>query len=510
MLVHLCTDTVNASNTCTGCMLSDNALIVSCLLVSQLNEMARNALNECFGPEVWVKGEIHGLKVHAKSGHMYFDLVEKPSGRGDAYIAKVSCAFFRGAFVKWQNSITPLGLGRFELSSGLEIKLKARVDLFVKEGRYQLIVSEIDPSYTFGAIAKKRAQTIEQLKEAGLMERNKKLVLPPIGLNIGLITSHDSAAYNDFMSIISLSDYSFAITLFDAHMQGENTVPEVMTGIRTLQRHPAVDAIVIIRGGGAKTDLFPFDDLDLCTAIALCEKPVITGIGHEIDISVADLVAHTYRVTPTDVARFLVSRADELWEYLTRAGRTLSLTCEQVIRAAHQRMESNAALLEHITRRWVIEAYSRMRGLAYAIHAKVMQGLSAREKTLTGITMNLKGRLALAIESERRTIHMQRDRCRHISQTILDAGSRDILSTLSSLTKTSLQTLSSTSQFLDQQEYVVRLMHPLETLRRGYSITIGSSGLPVTDPNDVEAGESITTHVRKGTILSTVYDKESS
>ena len=510
MLVHLCTDTVNASNACACCLLSANALIVSCLRVSQLNEMARNALSECFGPEVWVKGEIHGLKVHAKSGHMYFDLVEKPSGTSDAYIAKVSCAFFKGAFVKWQYSITSLGLGRFELNSGLEIKLKARVDLFVKEGRYQLIVSQIDPGYTFGAIAKKRAETIDHLKATGLMEKNKQLPLPALPLNIGLITSQDSAAYHDFMSIIAQSNYSFIITLFDAHMQGENTVPEVIRGIGTLQRHRMVDTIVIIRGGGAKTDLFSFDDPALCTAIAQCPKPVITGIGHEIDISVADMVAHTYCVTPTDVARFFISQAEDLWEYLNQARQVLSIASQQVRGAAYQRMESNAALLEHITRRWALSAYSRLKGLAYAIHTKVLQNLSARENQLNGITMNLKGHTGLFIEGERRITDLLEVRGKHITQTILDTGFRDIRSALSSLETASMQALSSNLHFLDQQEHVVRLMNPAETLKRGYSITLSSSGRRVTDPADVEEGERITTYVQKGTIMSTVYDKESS
>ena len=472
--------------------------------------MARSALSECFGPEVWIKGEIHGLKVHAKSGHMYFDLVEKPSSTSNAYIAKVSCAFFQGAFIKWQNSMNTLGLGRFELSSGLEIKLKARVDLFVKEGRYQLIVSRIDPSYTFGAIAKKRAQTIEHLKATGLMGKNKELSLPPGLLNIGLITSRGSAAYNDFMSIIVQSNYSFTITLFDAHMQGENTVPEVVSGIQTLQRHPLVDAIVIIRGGGAKTDLFSFDDLAVCTAIARCEKPVFTGIGHEIDISVSDMVAHTYCVTPTDVARLFVSQADELWEYLIQARKVLSTSAEHVTRAARQHVDSRATLLEHITERWTLTAYSRLKGLAYTFHAKVLQCLSARGEALSGITVRLHGQAGLCIDREHRIPDMLEVLCKHVARTILDAGSRDILSAMSSLRITSLQILSSTAALFDRQEHAVRLMHPAETLKRGYSITLSSSGQRVTDPRDVAEGESITTHVQKGTIMSTVYDKEPS
>lgn len=470
--------------------------------------MARGVLGECFGPQIWVRGEIHGLKVHAKSGHMYFDLVEKPSGTTDAYIAKVSCAFFRGAFVKWHTSLKSLGLGNFELSSGLEIKLLAGVDLFVKEGRYQLIVSEIDPSYTFGAIAKKRARTIEQLRSSGLMDLNKDLAFPVFPLNIGLITSEGSAAYNDFMSIVMRSSYSFSIALYDAHMQGQNTVPEIISGIRVLQRHPGVDTIVIIRGGGAKTDLFSFDDLAICTAIARCPKPVITGIGHEIDISVADMVAHTYCVTPTDVARLFVSRADGLEDHLLEARQELSLSTERMLASAGQRLATLGTHLGHLCSRWTMTSLSRLKGLAYSLDKKITQHLSARHKDLERIAAQVRGLAATGIARQSRVLDRLHLQARHDSLSAVSSCSRDVDALASALKSACSKACEINRNLLDQRERVVTLMHPSETLKRGYSITINSKGLTVTDPGDVDMDEPITTIVQHGTIKSTVCDKE--
>ena len=174
---------------------------MACLSVSQLNELARASLQAGFPSEIWVQGEIQGLKVHAKSGHLYFDLVEKGPTALEGYIAKISCAFFRGPYTRWRSLLASLGAARFDLNSGIEVRLKARADLFVKEGRYQLIVSEIDPAFTLGAIAKKREQTIQSLRALGLLDRNKGLDFPEIPLNVGLITSGGSAAMADITTL---------------------------------------------------------------------------------------------------------------------------------------------------------------------------------------------------------------------------------------------------------------------------------------------------------------------
>jgi exodeoxyribonuclease VII large subunit len=437
---------------------------VNCLSVQELNMLAQEALNNCFGTEVWVVGEIHGLKVHAKSGHIYFDLVEKASNTSDQYIAKVSCAFFRGSFVNWQRSLSSLGFGKFELSSGIEVKLKARVDLFVKEGRYQILVSEIDPTYTSGAIARRRAQTIEYLKTNGLLERNKDLELAVPPLNIGLITSRDSAAYKDFTSIILASPYAFRITLFDAHMQGENTIREVTRGIRALEQNPGVDIIVIIRGGGAKTDLFVFDDLSICKAVALCAKPVMTGIGHEIDLSVADMTAHTHFVTPTDAARFLIGQAEALWDYLEDASEEIADAARNLLEKSSQHVGMLTTKLAFLTQRHTTQAYTVLRSASSSLHRRCTGEIVSREKELMKILSGMAHRAYSAIQAH--------------------------------------------ESLLDRFERELALMRPEETLRRGYSITLDEKGKAILDSDMAAVNDRIVNILLKGKIFSTVNRKE--
>jgi exodeoxyribonuclease VII large subunit len=482
---------------------------MACLSVSQLNELARESLQSCFDPEIWIRGEIHGLKVHAKSGHLYFDLVEKAPGISDGYIAKISCAFFRGPYVKWRSSLAAFGVNGFDLNSGIEIKLKARIDLYVKEGRYQLIVTEIDPAYTLGAIAKKREQTIAHLRRLGLMDRNKMREFPEIPLNIGLITSEGSAAFSDFMRIIGDSGYRFSVTLFDAHMQGENTVPEVLKGIGILQNHPGVDVIVIIRGGGAKTDLFSFDDVDMCQAVALCEKPVITGIGHEIDVSVADLVAHTYCVTPTDVARFFVARTDEVWDFLSQASREMSFRCREVLRQSAERLLLTASTLDHITKHWMVSALSALKSIAFNLHSTVARGLARREQVLVQSAAGLKGLADAFIMMQIQALSEFSPRMNRDTRTRFLALEAGIRRSGQGLAECARAALARQNEYTIHLETLATLMDPAETLKRGYSMTVDGRGRIVRDAASVEAGECITSVLAQGKIRSVVKDKES-
>jgi exodeoxyribonuclease VII large subunit len=461
---------------------------VDCLSVSELNERAREALADCFGPEVWVVGEIHGLKEHAKSGHVYFDLVEKPAAGSDQYIARISCAFFRGSIVQWQRSLHAAGMKGFTLSSGIEVKLKARVDLFVREGRYQLIVSEIDPSYTFGAIERRRAQTIETLKGLDLLERNKTRELGELPLTIGLITSHGSAAYQDFTSIVLGSPYAFRIMLYDSHMQGENAVDEVCAGIRALQKIPAMDVIVIVRGGGARTDLFVFDDLTLCRAVAECTKPVITGIGHEIDLSVADMVAHTRFVTPTDAARFLVSRVDGVWAFLEDSSLELVHSARRLLDDSARRLAMTAARIALVTQRTTGEARVSLHTARSSLMEGVLGLFGAHQRRL----------LRLALETRMGSVPLLR-------QAAHALGTRQAL-LLRDISRGLKERLAS----LEGRERELELMRPAHTLARGYSITLASNGRALADAGGVQVNDQIVSILHTGRLRSVVCGKEPS
>jgi len=476
--------------------------------VSQLNGLVRDAITAGLGPDVWVVGEIHGYKLHAKSGHAYFDLVEKTDNSRENYVAKVSCAFFKGAIISWKNSLNTQGLPRLDLANGIEIKLRARVDLYIREGRYQLIVYEIDPGYTFGAIAKKRAQTIEILKKSGLLDKNKALDLPIPALNIGLITSKGSAAYNDFMSIIKGSPYSFRIILADAHMQGDNTPKEVIRAIKTLQTNENVEVIAIIRGGGSKTDLFSFDDIHICTAIADCTKPVITGIGHEIDLSIADMVAHTNLVTPTDVARHLTSKVDELWNYLAWATETLISSAKGILEVKKNRLENMASRMEMLTHKSASAAGSYLMSMAYRFNSACSKIINLHNNRISNMISDIHTYSGKTLGSASSSLDGNLLKIKHLA-SIQPILIKNIIEQRRFRLKQSAKTIFTDEQArLDRLEQSLAVMNPQDTLKRGYSITLNKDGAVISSSDMVEKDQPIKTMLYKGAVMSIVYDKE--
>ncbi len=428
------------------------------LSVSQLNSIAREAVNLVLPEEVWVEGEISGFRYHAKSGHCYFDLVEK--GASDQYVAKVACAFFKGALLNCRAKLAREGL-KFELNEGLSLRLKARADFYAREGRFQLIVSEIDPSFTLGALARQRLVTVEKLKTAGLYERNRGRALARLPLSVGLISSLGSAAYNDFVSVLRSSGYAFSIKAFDAHMQGDATIASVARGLRLLDLQ--VDVIVICRGGGAKTDLVWFDDYRIAEAVARCSVPVITGIGHEIDLSVTDLVAWRHLVTPTDTARFLVSRLDEAWQLLDEAEADLRSAPLALVSNARRELERQAATL----------------------------GTKAQN-------LNLNARLSL------KTIAANLSRA---AVSINQLEARRLVRLTGELGETSRRQLAGAGHRLEKLEQTVGLLDPAALLARGYSISLGPDGRPLTSVEQAAVGDKLTTVLADGRLHSTLTER---
>ena len=204
----------------------------------------------------------------------------------------------------------------FQIKKDLKIKVLLEADFYIPHGKFQCKILDMDAAYTIGEIAITRQKIWDALVKESLHRTNGKLPMPLLPFSIGLITSEGSAAYNDFVSTIKASGYAFNITMISAKMQGQNTENDIIDALCKLKECNDLDVVCIIRGGGAKTDLAFFDSYALCKAAALFPLPVITGIGHEIDESLLDRVAHTHLITPTDCAKFLISIADSAWQRL--------------------------------------------------------------------------------------------------------------------------------------------------------------------------------------------------
>ena len=269
----------------------------------ELNEYIRQVIALNFTEPLWIRAEINQLSF--SRGHCYLDLIEKQA-ESDEVIAQASAAiWYRN--LKFIEHKTGSQLNQL-LQKGIQVLLKVRVEFSERYG-LKFSVEDIDTTYTLGMLELKRREILAQLTTAGLIEKNKLLFLPVVLQKLAIISSEKAAGLQDFVNHLQDNSYQFAFDceLYPAAMQGKNMEREILKALKDIHRSRLnYDAIIIIRGGGSKLDLAAFDGLQLCTAIANSNFPVITGIGHDIDQSIADLVAHTSLKTPTAVANFVI------------------------------------------------------------------------------------------------------------------------------------------------------------------------------------------------------------
>lgn len=270
----------------------------------ELNEYIRQVLILNFSEAIWVSCEIS--QVNQSRGHFWMDLVEKDL-LTDAVSAKSSAVLWRRDYLRLQME---LGTSLDSiLQDGMQVLLKVKINYHEAYGM-KFIVEEIDPGYTLGQLEIKRQETILKLRKKGLFELNTSLKLPKVIQRIAVLSSETAAGLQDYLVQVKNNQYGYQFEnqLFATAMQGKGVEKEMRSRLKSIERRrDEFDAVVIIRGGGARLDLSAFDGYGLCEIIAKFPLPILTGIGHDVDETVVDLVAHTALKTPTAVADFILN-----------------------------------------------------------------------------------------------------------------------------------------------------------------------------------------------------------
>lgn len=280
----------------------------------ELNNRIRNSIEQNFPDSYWVIAEISELKTN-HSGHCYLELIEKDPNQ-DKIIARARATIWSYTFRMLKPFFeTASGI---TLDKGIKILVKVKVTFHEQYG-LSINILDIDPGYTLGDMARKRQETMDKLEKDGVLEMNKQIPFPTAPQRIALISSETAAGYEDFLNQLLSNTYGFKyyVKLFPAKMQGDEAIPSLIMALDKIYPHEDFfDIVTIIRGGGSKADLNCFDSYDLAYHITQFPLPVVTGIGHEQDTSIADLVAHTKLKTPTAVAEFLIMQTFSLDQYL--------------------------------------------------------------------------------------------------------------------------------------------------------------------------------------------------
>ena len=294
----------------TGDRIADSAQSVS-ELINAINAVLTRQFRD-----VWVFGEV-GKVSQPSSGHVYFDLVEDNDGEKHV----ISVKLWRGVR---QRLMPKMQQHDMDIVSGIKVRIRGTPDVYGASGQFGFKMSDIDPRFTLGDIAAQRDEIIAKLKLEGLYDRNRHLALPLVPLSIGVVTSKGSAAHADFMKTLEESNIGFTVTLCDVRVQGDGSAEQVAAAITLLGSQPLVDVVAVIRGGGSRTDLATFDNEIVARAVATCRAPVFTGIGHDVDKSIADEVAFSWNKTPTACAVAIVERVNEFVRQVDSAAQRIA------------------------------------------------------------------------------------------------------------------------------------------------------------------------------------------
>ena len=444
--------------------------------VTDLADAIGNALRAAFQEEVWVRGEIRDLS-RPQSGHVYFTLTDPASPGAGASVSVMLHARQKGAV---NTMLTEAG-GTVRMSAGTDVRIRGRLDWYAPRGQLQLRMTAIDPAYTLGQLELARAELLRRLDDEGLLHANSLVPLPLVPLCVGLITSEGSAAEADFLDELRLSGFAFRVLRADTRVQGSDAARSIAAALRMIGTHRP-DVIALIRGGGARTDLAAFDDEAVARAIAGLRVPVFTGIGHEIDSSVADDVAHTSAKTPTACAQLLVARVAEVADAVESTW---------------------AAIAGHATR--AVDHHDRLLlGHATQLSRSARVALDGRSIRLATVADRARRAALVGLDAAGRRLDGHRGRVTGSARSHLRAAEATVAAGERRVAHRAPRALTEADRVLTGLEARLRTLDPQRTLARGWSITRTPDGRVVRHPDEVTPGDELSTLVAGGEVRSIV------
>ncbi|GAA4505311.1 hypothetical protein GCM10023172_32960 [Hymenobacter ginsengisoli] len=382
------------------------------LSLGALLAQVRAALHHRFPDSYWVVAEVAEMtRPRHVGGHCYLTLTEPATGaEALGFTAQARATLWGSRYAQLAPAFAE-ATGQ-ELRPGLRLLLRVKVTFHEQYG-FSLDVLALDPSYTVGELARQRLATLRRLQEKDLLERQQALALPLGPQRLAVISSPTAAGFQDFVRQLEEAPYDFALTLFPALMQGEDapaSIREALDQVRA--RRGQFEVVILIRGGGSKTDLLAFDEYGLAAAVASFPLPVLTGIGHERDEAVVDLVAYRALKTPTAVAAFLVDRLARLESLLLDLAERVADRSRQHLASHHQHLQR---LADHSR-----EAARQQLQLAQATLAqRGRQAVQAPRQHLRQLGQHLESYRYTLPQAARRALGHEAQGLRHRSRTVL-------------------------------------------------------------------------------------------
>lgn len=466
--------------------------------LSNLMDELQFVIRSSFDHTYWVIAEVANVSG-SPNGHMYMELVEKS---GQQIIAKARANLWSSK----KNQIIAAfeDITRQSIKNGMNLLLQVTVDFHAVYG-LSLQIHDIDPAYSLGELERQRQETIKKLEAEGLLEFNKQYVLPPVIQNLAIISSETAAGYQDFINQLTHNKqgYTFRTQLFPAIMQGDQAVSSIIKALDKLEKaKKEFDVIIVIRGGGSNLDLACFDDYTLNARLAQAFFPIFSGIGHERDNSVTDMIAHTRLKTPTAVAEYILQYNFEFENQIQDLFNDILDFSKDILEEQNSILEKLSRNMAHSSRTLLSteqmelkqNSFEMSRAVVGNIHKNQNQ-LLQNKKDIGYLVKSIKEKknydlqsIRLSLQSEIKDFFLsQKEMMNHSSVKLLK--SKDII--------------KKQHEKLDFLQQIIHVSDPQLLLKKGFSIT-RQNGKVITDLSQLEASHELETQLYQGKLISKI------
>lgn len=429
----------------------------------------------------WIMAEISDLSI--RGGHCYMTLLEKDSN--GTTIARMRANIWANRFLHIKNKFL-YATGR-ELSNGMKVMFYGAVNYHPNYG-LAFNIGEIEPSFTMGDLERIRREILAKLQQEGIIGKNRSLTFYDPPRKIAVISSETAAGYGDFLNQLqnNSAGIEFNVLLFPAIMQGERTAQSVLAALDLVEQTSGIiswDCVVIIRGGGATTDMNGFDDLQLARRVATFPIPVVVGIGHERDRCVLDEIACIRCKTPTAVAAWLSDSVAISWQHACDLATRIATFASERLKGEHIRLQSVETMIPSLSDALIRNAKLKLQGISTLIPSAAKDATSKERIRIEAITTTLRIASKIRIQKENPVLESMASSIRIGAISLIDRE----------------------KSRLDSLERLTDVLNPISTLRRGYTIT-RINGKSITDVRSVHRGDTLETLTAEGSIISTAGD----
>lgn len=447
--------------------------------LKQVVSSIRKTIEDRYTQAYWVKAEMHKLNRYP-SGHCFPELLQKEDGK---IVAQINGSIWKHNFDRINQQFVQVA--KEPLREGSTLLMYVKVSFHETYGM-SLQILDIDPNYSLGELQRERQETLLRLQKEGLIQANQQLQFPLLPRRIAVISAASSKGLSDFMQVLNQNDRGYALFthLFPAYLQGDVAVPSIieqLEQIKTVIDH--FDVVVIVRGGGGEVGLSCYNNYNLCRAIASFPIPVLTGIGHSTNMTVAELISYRNAITPTELADLFLSEYRAFEDTINDNGKTIQQYARQLLKETHYQLEKTSNRFIFETERY----------------------LSAEKFQLVSMTKSI-------VQGSKHEIDRSNQRLSNLSAEISVSSKRYTKNSLSKIEEFQKRIplgvksiLKGHQNQLEKAEQSVRLMDPINVLNRGYSITT-YNGKTISDDNQPKIGSTIQTKTANFNIESTVKE----